>query len=273
MTASLSITVDVEDHRPHLSVELRFDRATVRIAEWLTGRGARGTFFTVGDVARRWPHVVREVAALGHEIGLHGWEHRPLAEVGHDRLAGDARAGRELLEDLAGAAVRGFRAPQFSLVADCTWAADALADAGFTYSSSVLPAPSPLFGFPGAPDRPFRWPSGLVELPSPVVGQGPLRVPIGGLYLRVLPMTLLRRWADDAAVGPAGWLYLHPYDVDPGERFWVVRDANPLLSPLQWWHRDQTFDRIATLTTGRTGGPLGDVADGLDRASLAVFDR
>ena len=63
-----------------------------------------------------------------------------------------------------------------------------IAEAGFAYSSSVLPARSPLFGDPTLPTAPFRWPNGLVELPCPVVRLGPVGLPyLGGVYLRALP--------------------------------------------------------------------------------------
>ncbi len=268
---AVTVTVDVEDHRPKESAEVRFDRSTVAIADWLVERGWRGTFFVVGAHAQRWPHVAREIADRGHEVALHGYEHRPLQDLGARELADQVRRGRELLVEQSGQDVVGFRAPQFSLVAETPWAADVLAESGCRYSSSVLPAPSPLFGYPGAPTVPFRWPSGLVELPAPLVGPPRMRVPVGGLYLRALPMRLLGRWATDQAMGEAGWLYIHPYDVDPGERFYVIRDANPLASPLQWWHRRQTFDRVEALVRGRPGAPLREVAAGLDPSVLRPF--
>lgn len=268
---TVTVTVDVEDHRPDESAEVRFDRATLQIADWLVGRGWRGTFFVVGSHAQRWPHVAREIADRGHEVALHGYEHKPLQELGAEALGEQVRRGRDLLAEQSGQDVVGFRAPQFSLVAATPWAGDVLAEAGCRYSSSVLPAPSPLFGLPGAPTRAFRWTSGLVELPAPLVGPARMRVPVGGLYLRALPLGLLRRWATDDAMGEAGWLYIHPYDVDPGEKFYVVRDANPLASPLQWWHRRQTFDRVEALVTGRAGAPLAEVAAALDTPTLPSF--
>ena len=268
---TVTVTVDVEDHRPAESAEVRFDRSTVQIADWLSERGWRGTFFVVGAHARRWPHVARAIADRGHEVALHGYEHRPLEELGPETLREQVVSGRGLLAEQSGQEIVGFRAPQFSLVATTPWASDVLTEAGCRYSSSVLPAPSPLFGYPGAPTAPYRWPSGLVELPAPLVGPSRMRVPVGGLYLRALPLRLLRRWASDSAMGPGGWLYIHPYDVDPGEKFYVVRDANPLASPLQWWHRRQTFDRVEALVSGRAGAPLREVAAALDTPTLPTF--
>ena len=142
---------------------------TREVLDFLDAREVRGTFFVVGETAEAHPELVREVAARGHEVGLHGWRHQPLTELTADAFRADAQRGKDLLEELTGAPVLGFRAPTFSLVPESRWAVDVLADTGFTYSSSVLPARSPLFGDPTLPTTPFRWPNGLVELPCPVV--------------------------------------------------------------------------------------------------------
>ena len=256
--ARVTFTCDVEDHRPDERSELRFPRITREISDWLVGRGWRGTFFVVGDEAQRHPDLVRDLALAGHEIGLHGWVHTPLGELGPEVVERDARRGRELLEQLIGVPVTGFRAPQFSLTPATPWADAALTAAGFTYSSSVLPNANPLFGYPGAPRGPFRWPSGLVELPAPVIGWGRGRVPVGGVYLRVLPQALTTRLLAGDGVGAVPWLYFHPYDFDPGELFHVVRDAHPLASPLQWVNRRRARSRVENLLGDRPGAPLGE---------------
>jgi SAM-dependent methyltransferase len=161
-----------------------------------------------------------------------------------------------VLEDLAGAPVTGFRAPTFSLTAATTWATDVLAEEGFTYSSSVLPSANPLHGFPGAPADPFLWPSGLAELPVPVAGVGPLALPyLGGTYLRLLPRALtaaLHRRSGRRVP----WTYVHPYDADDGERFWVVPEAG-WLSPLLWLGRRGVLAKLDVLLEG-AGPPLRD---------------
>jgi len=48
---------------------------TLRLLELLSAYGARATFFMVGETAERHPHVVKQVAAAGHEIGNHSWDH------------------------------------------------------------------------------------------------------------------------------------------------------------------------------------------------------
>jgi polysaccharide deacetylase family protein (PEP-CTERM system associated) len=255
----VTFTLDLEDHRPSPEAPLRYPALTRQVLDFLDARGVRGTFFVVGETAAVEPALVREVAERGHELGLHGWRHQPLTELEPTAFAADVRRGKNLLEELGGAPVVGFRAPTFSLVPDSRWALDVLADTGFTYSSSVLPARSPLFGDPTVPPTPFRWSNGLVELPCPVVRAGSMGLPyLGGVYLRAIPAP-----ASAAARRTAGrhqllWSYCHPYDFDPDEEFWVVPDAGPLGSRLLWYNRRRTFAKLEGMLRGRAGAPLAE---------------
>lgn len=267
----LTFTLDLEDHRPDERAELRFPSLTARLLDDLDDLGVRATVFVVGELAERVPALVAEIAQRGHEVGLHGWRHEPLPTRTPGQLRHEVHRGRALLEDVTGAAVVGFRAPTFSLVPDSAWATDVLADEGFTYSSSVLPARNPLFGWPGAPTGPFRWPSGLVEVPCPVAGVGPAAVPtLGGVYLRVLPWGVVRRTRNRPST-PLPWIYAHPYDFDPDEPFWVVPDAGPAGSRLLWRHREAMWPRVAALLRTGAAGSLGDRVAALDRGTLPVF--
>jgi polysaccharide deacetylase family protein (PEP-CTERM system associated) len=265
--APVTFTLDLEDHRPGGRAELRFPAVTrgllARLAEW----GVTGTVFVVGELAAAHPELVRAIADGGHELALHGWRHVPLTDLRPDELRADVRRGRALLEDLGGHPVVGFRAPTFSLTAATAWAADVLAEEGFAYSSSVLPSANPLHGYPGAPHDPFVWPSGLVEIPVPVAGWGRWRVPyLGGTYLRVLPAPVVRA-VHGRSARRLPWIYLHPYDTDPAERFWMVPDAG-WLSPLLWVGRRRVLDRVEELvrTGGGAGPPLRDRVAGLRAA-------
>jgi polysaccharide deacetylase family protein (PEP-CTERM system associated) len=259
---AVTFTLDLEDHRPSPDAPERYPALTREVLDFLDARAVHGTFFVVGETAAAHPELVREVADRGHEVGLHGWRHQPLTELDPDGFRDDVTRGKALLEELAGAPVRGFRAPTFSLVPESRWAVDVLAETGFTYSSSVLPARSPLFGDPTLPTTPFRWPNGLVELPCPVVRAAGVGLPyLGGVYLRAIPgaaSTIARR-----SVGREQllWIYCHPYDFDPGEEFWVVPDAGRLGSRLLWYNRRRTFAKIEAMLRGRAGRPLAERLD------------
>jgi polysaccharide deacetylase family protein (PEP-CTERM system associated) len=266
----VTVTFDLEDNRRSSDQEARFVAMSDRFLGFLEQRGVTGTVFVVGELARTHPELVRRVAAAGHEIGLHGLRHVTLAEVGPDRLGAELEEGRALLEQVSQRLVTGFRAPIFSLTRATSWAIPLLAEAGFSYSSSVLPARNPLNGWPGAPRSPFRWPGGLIELPCPVAGMGPLEIPfLGGVYMRYLPARLARRMLSQVHGDSVLWSYSHPYDLDPDERFFVMPHAGLITSLIAHRRRRLTLGRLESLLDagGGAGPPLGEVA-----ASLAAAD-
>ncbi|MBV9783142.1 MAG: polysaccharide deacetylase family protein [Acidisphaera sp.] len=245
-----TFTVDVEDHRPEDGpaggCSPRYEGMTRRLLDFLEAHGVAGTFFIDGELARRSPSLVREIAARRHEIGSHSYRHVTLECETPAGFAAGIAAAKARLEDLSGAAVLGFRAPAFSVTPPTCWAIDVLGHAGFAYSSSVVPGPALVGGYPGAPRRPFLWPNGLLEIPCPVGTIGRWAVPFrGGMYLRYLPPWRYRRL--QAQLGEqADWTYCHPYDIDGKESFarlpgrgWIVSlllRANRGIT-LRRWHR------------------------------------
>jgi polysaccharide deacetylase family protein (PEP-CTERM system associated) len=258
---TLTLTFDLEDNRYSDRQEARFVAMSHRFLDFAEARGIRTTVFVVGELARSHPELIRRVGEGGHELALHGLRHVTLAEVGPGRLAVELREGRALLEDLTGAEVRGFRAPIFSLTPATRWAVEEIGEAGFGYSSSVLPATNPLHGWPGAPRSPCRWPNGLVELPCPVLGIGRLAVPaLGGIYLRYVPRAIAARFV--RRFQGVAWSYTHPYDIDVDEPFFVMPHAGWLTSRIVHTRRAATLPRLSVLlaAAGGPGVPLGDLA-------------
>ncbi|MEX1007241.1 MAG: polysaccharide deacetylase family protein [Acidimicrobiia bacterium] len=266
----VTFTLDLEDHRPSDAAEVRFPHITRRVLDFLDTRGVRGTFFVVGEIAEQHPELVRDVAARGHELALHGWRHVPLTELDNAEFRSGAARGKALLQELGGRPVTGFRAPVFSLVPESRWAVDVLADLGFTYSSSVLPAKSPLFGDPTLPVTPFTWPNGVVELPCPVARIGPIGLPyLGGVYLRAIPTMASRAVAATFGRGHALWVYCHPYDFDPAEPYWVVPEAGRFGSRLLWYNRKRMFAKVDAVLRGRAALPFGERIATLDALPMA----
>lgn len=262
MQPLITFTLDIEETVAPGTPRRAAD-VTRGVLEALGELGVRGTMFMVGEVAEQEPQLVRDIVAGGHEIALHGWEHAPLPSIGPARLAEHLKRGRDVLEQLAQQRVAGFRAPTFSLVPDAHWALDLIAEAGFTYSSSVLPARSPLWGDPSSPRHPFRWPNGLLELPCPVATFGRVANPyLGGVYFRVLPWAMVRWGLSQAAADEVLWLYCHPYDFDPDEPF-RARPELGRYSRLMWLGRRRMLRRVERVLVGRAGAPLRERADEL----------
>jgi len=217
----ITLTIDLEDPTARYAPDGRYVPMTRRIldlCEALDNRKA--TFFTVGRVAQAAPQLVREIAAKGHEIAYHSHNHVSLTEEDPARFRRESKEDRDRLEQLAGKSVIGFRAPRFSLTPRTLWALDVLEDAGFLYSSSIMPTDVSLFGFPEASCIPFKWPNGMIEFPLPVAVLGKYRLPyLGGIYLYTMPFFAVRAFLARARPQEALWTYAHPYDFDRDERF------------------------------------------------------
>ena len=268
-----TFTLDLEDHHPQPNPAPRYPEITYKILDFLGDREIKGTFFVLGELAERHPELIRTIHQQGHEIGFHTYAHVPLTRENPERFREQTRRSKAFLEDLTGAEVIGFRAPIFSLTPGTLWALPILEELGFRYTSSVLPLRHPLYGFPGAPQHPFRWKDSLVELPVPVARVGPLLMPfLGGVYMRYLPDFLLVRLLRDRNAGTGLWTYCHPYDFDPDEKFVVIREATALVSFVLWLNRRNTFRTVSRILDQGVGLPFQDYLKNGTYNSVPIFD-
>ena len=209
---NISLTVDVESHGLPDNYEFAkiLDDLIVRLEE----RNIRATFFVNGEVVSRWAKRIVELHKSGHYIGAHGWSHVPLAILGKSKSRDEInRCHYEISSLIGSSSVLGFRAPYFSLTEETPWAPNIILNAGFTYSSSVLPGRNPQFAFRDSPQRPFKWPNGLLEFPVPTLHLFGFTCPaIGGGYLRILPKSLINQFLERSKEDIGLWTYCHPYD-------------------------------------------------------------
>lgn len=186
-----------------------------RILSLFAEKGVKATFFTLGWVAERYPEVVRRIVHEGHELASHGWSHELVTNQSPTVFREDVTRTKQLLEDVGGVEVLGYRASTFSIDARTPWAFDELLRAGYRYSSSVNPVRHDLYGFPGAPRFAFRA-GELLEIPLTTVRLGARTLPCaGGGFFRLLPYPVFR-WAVrrvNAERQPAVF-YFHPWEID-----------------------------------------------------------
>jgi polysaccharide deacetylase family protein (PEP-CTERM system associated) len=228
------MTVDVEDWFHILEVEggygrddwstleSRVEHNTDRLLSIFDDAGTKATLFVVGWVAERHPALIRRMAEAGHDIGSHSYWHEVVGR--HDRasLSADLGRSRLLLEDLAGAPVRAFRAPGASITPETAWAFDVMVEQGYRYDSSMCPGYASHGGFVTPYTGPHRLRCGageLVELPWSTTGVGRWRVPYaGGGYLRLFPYALIRTCVglDNRRGNPVN-VYVHPREIDPDQ--------------------------------------------------------
>jgi polysaccharide deacetylase family protein (PEP-CTERM system associated) len=235
-----ALTIDVEDYfqvsalAPHFprsewdTQPCRVESNVEIILELLHEAGVKATFFTLGWIAERYPHLVRRIAEQGHEVASHGYAHYRATDQSQPQFSADIKLAKAVLEDVSGQEVVGYRAPSFSIGRANSWAFDAIALAGYRYSSSVYPIRHDHYGAPDFPRFAHLVRDGLLELPITTVRLMTINLPAGGGgYFRLMPYPLARsalRWVNGRDRQPAIF-YFHPWELDPDQ------PRAPALSP------------------------------------------
>jgi len=228
------MTVDVEDyfHVASLAPSIHRDSWTSRESRVVDNThkllaifeqfDVRGTFFVLGWVAEQYPQLIKDIAARGHEIACHGYSHRLVYEQSPEQFHEEASRSKNLLEDITGSAVLGYRAASYSIVRRSLWALDILAELGFVYDSSIFPVHHDRYGIPNFERAPHRMstPNGksIVEWPLATAEFFGCRLPVaGGGYFRLFPYWF-SRWGlasiNRRDLRPFVF-YLHPWEIDP----------------------------------------------------------
>lgn len=269
-----ALTVDVEDYFQVSALApliersswdtrpCRVERNVQRLLALFEQRGARATFFTLGWIAERYPQLVRDIIAGGHELASHGYGHLRASDQSREDFFADVQRAKALLEDIGGQPVQGYRAPSFSIGYSNPWAFDSLLEAGYRYSSSVYPVQHDHYGMPDAPRFPYQSRPGLIEIPVTTTRVLGRNLPAGGGgYFRLAPYEL-SRWAlrrVNALDQRPAIFYMHPWEIDPGQprvpgtslktrfRHYINLDKTEsrlgrLLSDFRWGRVDEVFD-------------------------------
>lgn len=243
-------------------LERRVEANTDRVLDLFAEAGVQGTFFTLGWVAERHPRLIRRIAEAGHEVASHGWDHARVFTLTPDQFRVDLARARAALEDAAGVAVNGYRAPSFSIDRRTPWAHAVLAEAGYCYSSSVAPIAHDHYGWPDAPRTPFRpLPDArLIELPITIARVLGREVTAGGGFFRLLPQRVTNRAVRAAnAAGEAAIFYFHPWEIDPDQP--RVAGA-PLKSRLRHYARlGAMAGKLRRLTAAHAWGRMDAIAE------------
>ncbi|ODU07538.1 MAG: polysaccharide deacetylase [Rubrivivax sp. SCN 71-131] len=267
------MTIDVEDYfqvsalAPYIARseweqrECRVERNVQRILQLLAARGVKATFFTLGWIGERYPGLVRDIVGGGHELASHGYGHQRASDLDTAAFREDVLRAKGVLEDAGGVAVKGYRAPSFSIGHGNLWALETLARTGHRYSSSIYPIAHDHYGMPDAPRFAHRTGSGLLEVPVTTLHLLGRNLPSsGGGWFRLLPYGITRAMIRrvNAAEGQSAIFYFHPWEIDPGQpriagidartrfRHYVNLAANEgklqrLLADFRWGRMDDIF--------------------------------
>ena len=269
-----AMTIDVEDYyHVHAfkdvilrsewdSKESRVEANTNRLLDLFEEMNAKATFFTLGCVGAVHPQIVKRIVADGHELASHGWDHWAVFDQDQSTFLADVMRARKTLEDIGGIAVSGYRAASFSIDERSPWAYDALAEAGYRYSSSSHPIAHDAYGDPNADRTPHVTESGIVEIPVTTAKIGAKRVPAGGGgFFRLLPLNWFTRAHRQAvSEGLIPNFYLHPWEIDPGQP--RIKDA-PLKSRFRHYvGLSRCESKLKQLLNGATWTRMDEAYDG-----------
>jgi len=231
-SSTVILTIDVEDwfqvenFKPWIargswdSLELRLERNTNVLLDLLDTYGIHATFFTLGWVAERLPDLVREIRRRGSEVASHGNNHELFRGRKERDQTEDLRRSKQILEDILGERIEGFRAPSFSFDGRLL---EKIQSAGYAYDSSFNS-----FSAHGRYGRisvgnlrkhgiAIEYRDSFYELPVSNIRLFGLTIPWGGgAYFRIMPFALFK-WGVRRLLRTQGayLFYLHPWEIDP----------------------------------------------------------
>ncbi len=194
------------------------ERNTNALLETLHEVDVKATFFFIGRLAHDIPGLVKRVAVAGHEIGCHNYAHIRIFGIEKQEFKEKLIAAKNLLEDVSGKRVYGFRAPDFSITEESIWALDVLKEAGFVYDSSIYPfGLHDVYGIRDASPSIHKFPNGLTEFPLSTTQIFGRRFPFGGGgYFRLYPLWLTKLFLSGLNKhGSPAMFYIHPYEAGP----------------------------------------------------------
>ena len=224
-----AMTVDVEDYfhvsafekvftpEDWKSLTPRVGNNTHRLIDLFNENNVKATFFTLGWVAEHCPDVIKRIVDEGHELGSHGSNHKRTNTMTEEQVRQDIQRSKDVLEQISGKEVIGYRAPSFSIDKTNEWVFNILVDLGFKYSSSTYPIEHDLYGVPDWPRFPHMRKEGIFEIPVPTIREKDTNLGIGGGgYFRLYPYWLSSRRIQkymNETTHPYNF-YFHPWEID-----------------------------------------------------------
>lgn len=196
-----------------------------KLLQLCADNGCKGTFFVLGCIGEQYPDVVQAIAREGHDVASHGYAHQLAYSQTFEEFRDDVKKSVDILEQLTGDKVRGYRAPSWSIVERNLYYLEALEQLGLEYDASIFPVKTFLYGIPTAPREIYRpvvngRELNLYEVPMSVMEVAGRRIGYsGGFYFRFFPRFVIERAIRAAnREGRSSIVYLHPREIDPHEQ-------------------------------------------------------
>ncbi len=264
------LTIDVEDYYQVSAFENivgygKWDKHNSRVVantrnvlDILERKGVKATFFVLGWVAEKFPRLIKDIQLKGHEIGCHSYCHRLIYDLSPEEFRDDTKRAKDIIEQVTGTIVKGYRAPSYSITKKSLWAVDILQDLGFIYDSSIFPVPHDRYGIPDAPRFRYQLPgSTIVEYPLSTFLLNGLKIPVaGGGYFRLFPYFLTKLLLEKINVKEQQpfVFYMHPWEIDPEQP--RMKGAGMLSKFRHYNNLDKMAGRFEMLLDNFSFGPI-----------------
>lgn len=201
------------------SLEPRIDVGMMKLFDLFERKQIKATLFFLGYIARRHPYLVKEAIARGHEVASHGMYHRKVKLLNEREFVEDAKLTKDILEDMSGQPVIGWRCPGFFDAGYTPWFFERLIELGYQYDSSIILSRKGHKDYLQGDGNPgyICTPNGkLYEFPISVADFGIKKVNMfGGGYLRFFPTPLISLMKSRVVKEHPLLIYLHPREMDP----------------------------------------------------------
>ena len=271
------LTIDVEDwfqvenlkdviKGQWLDKEIRVEENVHQLLMLLEKHSTKATFFVLGWIAERYPTLIKKIAAYGHEIASHGYNHELVYNQTQEAFRNDIRKSKKLLESITRRDIIGYRAPSFSIT---DWATDVLKEEGFLYDSSYFAFGGNRYGkldFSNATKDAFgaiyTLPNGLREFPATTISLFGKVLPwSGGGYFRLLPYPVFRCGYKKAIEqNGTGMFYVHPWEVDVQQP--RVRGLKSSYAFRHYFGLSKTYCRLGKFINEFECRPIGLLEEG-----------
>lgn len=284
-----ALTVDVEDavnqamrnfFYKEMEPTKRVCYNTHRLLDLFSEYNTNATFFILGEVAKTYPALVREISERGHELGIHGYSHAKYYNLTKEKAREEISKSKHIIENISGTDVIGHRAPEFSINQETIWVMDILIDEGIRYDSSIFPVNNGRYGWPGF-KKDIDWFTladgrKIIEVPLTTVNYFGKDIPAcGGGYFRAFPYFFTDQTFKKVLKKRPVNVYLHPYEIDPPpfQKFYMdeVKYSsfkNKLQLKAYWYNRKSVIPKLARLLKTYKFSTMRDVINESVKAGL-----
>jgi len=263
-----AFSVDFEDWFQCLEViplsqwdnyEYRIENNAHGILDLLDEGNVKATFFILGHIAEKFPHLIKEIDKRGHVLGTHGYSHKQVFKQSKSEYSEELKKSIGLVTDITGQRIYGYRAPIFSIVAESLWALDIMLEQGLIYDSSIFPVLNYRYGI--VSDKRYvhnlDTPNGqsIVEIPIAASRYLGMNFPVGGgAYLRILPYCVTKAGLKSInKEGQPFTFYIHPWEIDPNH---PKIDLPFRISATHYFNLNSTYKRLKKLFSDFKFAPI-----------------